>query len=202
MTNNRANADSLTGKDGTKWVLSLVPESPGRIQQQNITRKQPGVKPFVAARVSTVGDAWFDFFDNAMIDRVLQITNSNQKRKTVITKQKFKTFVALHYLCGLHSKNIPLTYFWSNKYGSKTFRNLMSRNRYKEIMSCVRLCAKTTRSYRVCTDRFEAGRELMDSFVKNCQEKYVPEFPLTVDSRANAIENEMPIYQFHGQQTG
>ena len=78
-----------------------------------IIRKQPGVKPFVAARVSTVGDAWFKIFDNAMTDRVLQNTNSNEKCKTVFTKQEFITFVALHYLRGLQSKNISLTYFWS-----------------------------------------------------------------------------------------
>ena len=61
LTNSSASADSLTGKDGTKWVPSRMPESAGRIQQQNIIRKQPGTKPFVAARVSTVGDAWFEF---------------------------------------------------------------------------------------------------------------------------------------------
>ena len=56
-----------------------------------------------------------------------------------------------------------------------------TRNRYKEIMKCVRLDAKTTRSSRVCTDKFAAARELIDSFVKNCQEKYVPELSLTVE---------------------
>ena len=32
LTNSNASADSLTAKDGTKWVLARAPEHPGRMQ--------------------------------------------------------------------------------------------------------------------------------------------------------------------------
>ena len=72
----------------------------------------------------------------------------------------------------------------------------MSRNRYKEIMSCVRLDAKTTRSSRVCTDKFAAAREPMDYFVKNCQEEYVPEFSLTVDEELMPLKTRCQFINF------
>ena len=72
----------------------------------------------------------------------------------------------------------------------------MSRNRYKEIMSCVRLDTKTTRCSRVCTDKFVAARELITSFVKIGQEEYVPEFSLTVDEELMPLKTRCQFVNF------
>ena len=39
-------------------------------------------------------------------------------------------------------------------------------------------------------------RELMDSFVKNCQEKYVPEFSLTVDEELMPLKTRCQFINF------
>uniref|UniRef100_A0A182S0A2 DDE_Tnp_1_7 domain-containing protein n=1 Tax=Anopheles funestus TaxID=62324 RepID=A0A182S0A2_ANOFN len=85
---------------------------------------------------------------------------------------------------------------WSKKYGLPFCKNVMSRNRFREIMKFLRFDEKSTRSERLQTDKFALISDVFSRFVSNCQSNYVPGPHISVNEQLLPFKTRCPFTQF------
>ena len=195
-----ASGDSLKSRSGVLWHLTSQGSSTsGRFSHQNILRRQPGVKTFVRARVSTVSDAWEEMIDSSIIEKVVTYTKANRSGRTPeITSDVLKKFIALQYARGLYGRHIPRDFLWSKQYGIQIFKDTMPRSKFRFLSKVLRFDQKSSRSQR-SSDRFTHIREIYERFTSNCATKYTPESSLTVDEQLLPLKSRCKWITFMPQ---
>ena len=79
---------------------------------------------------------------------------------------------------------------------SLIFRATISRNRFEEIITCLRFDDKATREERKKTDKFAPIREIWSDFQNNIRTCYTPGSFVTVDEQLLGFRGRCPFRQF------
>ena len=71
------------------------------------------------------------------------------------------------YARGVLAKGQPVDMVWSKRWGAPIIAELMSRNRYKELLKYLQFDVRTSRSERVKTDKFALFSTVWNRFIEN-----------------------------------
>ena len=100
------------------------------------------------------------------------------------------------YARGLLAKGQPVDYIWSKKWGPPIFSQLMSRNRYKELIRYLRFDIRSSRSERLKSDKFCLFSVIWNRFIDNCKACYIPNADITVDEQLFPTKSRYPFTQY------
>ena len=197
-------ADSYKGKDGTVWVQVVGDESTsGRLNASNVLREAPG--PSSSAKRAICQDSPLSalclFIDRFIIDHIVKCTQTeaqnklNDKSWKTSSKEIYK-LIGIMYARGLIAKGQPVHEIWSKDWGPPFFREVMSRNRYKELLTYIRFDLRETRSMRLNTDKFALFSIIWNRFIDNCKSHYFPNENITVDEQLFPTKARCPFTQY------
>ncbi|CAF3046552.1 unnamed protein product [Rotaria sp. Silwood2] len=96
---------------------------------------------------------------------------------------------------GKSKKNVK-SLWRSSSLESTIFTATMSRNRFEQIISCLRFDDKATREERKRIDKFTAIHEIWTDFQNNLRTCYTPGSSLTIDERLLGFREECPFRQY------
>jgi hypothetical protein len=195
-----------TSKDGTKWSKDC-PRQSVRTRSENIITNAPGVKG-TAKFAKTEIETWSLFITNSMLNNILTYTNIQIKNKrescpenkeqyhmTDASLDELKAYIGLLYIAGLNRSNRQnLNDLWATDgTGVEIFRMTMSLQRFYFLQNSLRFDDKNTRDERKKTDNLAAIRDVMNNFVYNIQQHYVPCENLTIDEMLLSFRGRCPF---------
>jgi len=195
-----ATTDGQTiAKDGTKWTVVTQTALTGRFQSQNVFTAKPGPTAY-ARSISRPVDAFRLLLDEGMLRHIKRCTVEYAQTKDAtwdLSDAELDSFIGLLYLRGvLNAKNFPVDLLWSDEYGCPAFRQVMPRNRFRQIKKFIRFDCRTTRNERIKNDKFCMMSWVLSRFVENSQKSYVPEVSLTVDEQLFPTKARCRFTQF------
>ena len=91
---------------------------------------------------------------------------------------------------------MPLTDLWNKNWGIVFCKQVMSRDRFKEILRFLRFDKKSSRSERLQTDKFALFSTVWNRFIENFIAYYKPGAFLTVDEQLFPSKARCPFTQF------
>ena len=101
------------------------------------------------------------------------------------------------YVSGLTGKNdMPLTDLWNKNGGIAFCKQVISRNRLKEILRFFRYDKKSSRSEKPQSNKFALLLTVWNRFIKNCIAYYKSGAFLTVDKQLFPSKARCPFTQF------
>ncbi|XP_073510892.1 uncharacterized protein [Phyllobates terribilis] len=172
------------GKD-KKNQWNKKPLQKKRREPQNIITHLPAVIG-TASNAKTAVECWNSLFTDDILDSIVTYTN----QYIDIIKDKFicnrtikatdeielRAFFGLLYLAGAYRANRQsLEELWSKDgNGVEKFGLVMSINRFKLLIRCLRFDDRTTRTERKTHDRLAPIRDIFQKFVENCKKKLLP----------------------------
>lgn len=191
-------------KDKMKW--SKTAPKKGKTTSNNLIKFLSGVKGLARVHPPTTPlESWRLFFDDSMIENIVQFTNqridivaakySQCKRKKNARRSFFPTFIkntdkleieafiGLLYLQGVFkSGHEDLRSLWATDgTGRDIFRATMPLARFSFLLCCIRFDDDTTRADRRKENKVAAISELFDKFVTNSKQNYTPGDNVTID---------------------
>ncbi|XP_061512551.1 uncharacterized protein LOC133393104 [Anopheles gambiae] len=191
--------------DGTQWkVVEVNNANGGIVAEVNVIRDVPGPSAYAKRYVvaGAVSSSWRLIIDNGILNQIRKCTEI-EARRVLQTKNwtlsfaELEAFLAILYIRGAtESKGMEIDLMWSEKYGLPFCKNVMSRNRFREIMKFLRFDEKSTRSQRLQTDKFALISDVFSRFVSNCQTNYVPGPHISVDEQLFPSKTRCPFTQF------
>lgn len=199
-------ANTVLGKDGTRWKLQL-PVQNVRTRSHNIVTHLPGVKG-AARNAKTVLSCWSAFFDDEMLNIIVGNTNkyisskkdsySRDRDCRTTDVSEIKAFIGLLYMAGFHrNSRLNTADFWATDgSGIELFRTTMSRNRFHFLMQFVRFDDKETREERKVYDKLAPIRDIVDRFVTHCQTNYSLGEYVTIDEMLPAFRGKCSFRQY------
>lgn len=147
----------LVGKNGHRW--SAVPKATSKTPQRNIIHIFPG--PVINFQNDSYANEFFKLFiTDSMIDKIVLHTNAMIEIKSAKYKAKSATIsttspdevrallgllVLSAYLKSNHLSTIEL---FDDKISGAVFKAVMSRERFKFLLDCLRFDNKNTREER------------------------------------------------------
>ena len=182
----------VVSPDGTKWeVINTDEVSAGRRAQHNVLRDQPSPSPHAKRYVigGIASSSWRLLIDERMLKHIRECTDKEARRVLVsddwsLSPYELDAFLGVLYLrSATESKGMDIHLLWSEKYGFPFIKNVMSRNRFVEILRFLRFDDKSSRSQRLKTDKFACVSEVFYAFDANCQSAYVPGPYISVDEQ-------------------
>ncbi|XP_055378966.1 piggyBac transposable element-derived protein 4-like [Condylostylus longicornis] len=176
--------------DGTVWTKIKAGSNPGRRSINTIFKGVIGPTGYAKRNIvkGTVSSAFLLIINRQIIDHIRICTKAEAYRvlgeKWDLSQEKFYAFLAILYARGAYeTKNIKLSYLWSEKWGPSFFRNTMSRKEFTDILRFIRFDKKNERSVRLQTDKFVLISHVWNSFIENSQNCYVPGPNITIDEQ-------------------
>jgi hypothetical protein len=193
----------VTGKDGTMWTPQFASNRSGPQREENVFRCAPGPTPFAKRNIrsDSPASAFHLIICYTILKIVKECTEAEANRRGVvdfrIEYEELEAFIAIMFyrgMCG--AKNFPLKTLWNRTWGSQFVREVMSRDRFCEILSFLRFDMKNTRSQRLRNDKFALISDVWYRFIANSQQAYVPEENLTVDEQLFPTKTRCPFTQY------
>lgn len=194
------------GRDNlTEWKKHK-PSVKVRTRSKNIVTHLPGVKG-PARSVSTVIDCWKCFFDENILNIIVDHTNhfisekqySNEYRTATPTDlTEMKALLGLLYLAAVRKvNNLNCADLWkTNGTSIELFRLTMSLERFRFLIRHIRFDNKRTREDRQKIDKLAAIREMFEIFVTNCKNNYTPSEYTTVDEMLAGFKGKCNFRQY------
>ncbi|XP_029949607.1 piggyBac transposable element-derived protein 4-like [Salarias fasciatus] len=132
--------------------------------------------------------------------RVIQQWTNQHARETedenwFMSLHELMAFIAILILQGV-TKLPSMSDYWSEDLGNRKIMEIMSRDRFKDIMRHLRFDDKSTRKERVQTDKFAAISSVWGSFVTNCVTSYNPGRHITIDEQLFPTKTRCPFLQY------
>ena len=195
----------IQAPDGTKWtVIDTNVSTAGKRGQENVVKEVPGPSPYAKRYVvgGLTSSSWRLIVDEAILKHIKNCTEKEARRALekddwCLPLGELDAFLGILYLRGVtESKNVEVDLMWSEKYGFPFIKNVMSRDRFREIMRFLRFDDKSTRSIRLQSDKFALVSEVFDKFVSNSQACYIPGPFITVDEQLFPSKTRCPFTQF------
>lgn len=158
-------------------------------------------------RIVTPLDAFLEFFDSQIIDKILKHTNAEAAAVgnpgfKPISRDEFLSFLGILINAGrMHANKVNLDDLWSEDTvnGMVFYRAVMGKSRFKDIMRYVRFDDSVTRRApkkfksatgtgiprqpNTPTDRLALIRWLVEALRANFSSKYTPGHEMTIDER-------------------
>ena len=188
----------LVARDGTKWTPVVAgTNSRGRRSQQNILREFSEATSYARRNVKTnsPASAWRLLIDKFILEHIQSCTVTEAHRETgsdgfTVTIEELEAFISIMYIRGVMGKNdMPLSELWNKKWGVAFCKQVMSRDRFKEILRFLRFDKKSTRSQRPQTDKFALFSTVLNQFIENSVACYKPGGFLTVDEQLFQVKH-------------
>ena len=183
--------------------MDAAEPSRGRRADQNILREAPG--PTGHAKRYIVRDsplsAWELFIDNFVLNHIRKCTLAEADRqgndKFCLSFEELRAFVAIFYARGVSGTNDHSVHgIWSKSWGVPCIKEIMSRNRFFEILRYLRFDEKSSRSERLKTDKFALFSTVWDRFIDNSIASYKPGAFMTVDEQLFPSKARCPFTQY------
>lgn len=198
----------LLGKDKlTKWSLRK-PNIVRRRGPENIITRLPGVIG-EARQAKTAEECWNNFFSEEIIEVVVTYTNQYitdhvkdkfaRERDIQLTDViELRAFLGLLYLAGAYRANRQsLEELWGRENdGIEKLSLVMSLRRFKTLLRCLRFDNRSTRPERKQYDRLFPIRNILDVFVRNCQNCYCVGENVTIDEMLPGFRGRCPFRQY------
>ena len=80
--------------------------------------------------------------------------------------------------------------------GIAFFRDIMSRDRYRETLKFIRFDVRSTRSQRLMTDKFALVSTMWNRFIENCKASYRPGENITINEQLFPTKARCPFTQY------
>ena len=142
------------------------------------------------------------FIDELILEHIQSSTVTEAHRQTgsddfTVTIEELEAFISIMYVRGAMGKNdITLSELWNKKWGVAFCKQVMSRDRFKEILRFLRFDKKSTRSQRLQIDKFALFSTVWNRFIANSVACYKPGGFLTVDEQLFPNKARCPFTQF------
>ncbi len=191
-------SDVLHGKDGHVWSQKLPPKT--KTPQRNLFLRIPGPKG-AAKNVSTPEDAWNLLINDDMIDTIVFHTNkeielrraryNNDCRYVDLTNNvELRALIGLLYFAGCRKDgHLNVDEMWGS-YGSEMYRNVMSKERFKFLIVCIRFDDRNTRNPQ---DKFAPIRSIWAAFISHATQYYTPHEYCTIDEQLLGFRGKCPF---------
>ena len=182
----------IQGRDGSRWQkIAVSSTAQGRLQSQNILQFQSGPASYSTSRVAADSpvSSFQTLFDIPMLRNIKKCSIEEGRRRTEdqtwdVTLHELDQFIGLVIARGvIGGRNFPLKKFWGKLWGCQMFSQIMSRDRFVEIMRFLRFDLKTERRRKLLQDKFALALQLWNSFISNCQKAFIPQWAITVDEQ-------------------
>lgn len=179
---------AIVSRDGTEW--SEKPFRRGQSRNCDIMTKPPGLTKY-SKNIRTKKDAFGLFIDDKVFEIVQKYTNIHGSSKYKsdwkdLTRDEFDAFNGLLLTMGFKKDtHIQLSKLWNSggPFRCSIYAGTMSRERFKQILACLRFDDRTTRDYRRNEDKLAAIREITDVITRNCQNAYTVGQFVCIDER-------------------
>jgi len=196
--------DKLLAPDGTEWVVEPCQTfQAGKKAQQNVFKDKPGPTPFAKRYIADdeAASAWRLLIDETILKHIKKCTEAEACKQLkcdewLVSLEELNAVVAIMYVRGASGmKGLELDSLWS-KFGVPFIKDVMSRNRFREILRYLRFDEKSTRSERLKNDKFALVSFVWERFVTNSQTCYVPGPYLCVDEQLFPTKTRCRFLQF------
>lgn len=85
-----------------------------------------------------------------------------------ITNSQLRAFLAILYARGAYeAKSLKASYLWSKKWGPAFFSQILSRDKFMEVLRFIRFDKRNERSERLKTDKFALVSRIWNRFIEN-----------------------------------
>ena len=168
-----------------------------RLLSRDIVTKKPGLT-IHSENVSSIRESFDLFFSQEMKDIIIKYTNQRGNNRygnewKTLSSQEFDKFLGILIAMGAnHDTKKSLNRIWqrTNIFHAPIYSKFMSRNRFSDIIRCLRFDDKEKRDAKKAekragmnTDRQSAIREFNDMMRKSCMACMNPGSHLTIDKR-------------------
>ncbi|CAJ0955096.1 unnamed protein product [Ranitomeya imitator] len=189
----------------TKW--NKKPFQKKRREPLNIITHLPAVIG-TARNAKTAVECWNSIFTDDILDSIVTYTNQYIdiiKDKYICNRTikptdeiELRAFFGLLYLAGAYRANRQsLEELWGKDGdGVEKFSLVMSINRFKILIRCLRFDDRTTRTERKTHDRLAPIRDIFQRFVVNCKQSYYPGENLTIDEMLPGFRGRCAFRQY------
>jgi len=191
--------------DGTRWE-AVVPTAgrSGRRAQHNVFKDEAGPSPHAKRYIvgGATASSWRLLIDNYILKHIRRCTETETRRilennDWSLSLDELKAFLGILYVRGAtESKGMEVDVMWSEKYEHPFFKNVMPRNRFREIMRFLRFDLKSTRAERLKDDKYGMLSEVFYRFISNAQSLYVPGPFISVDEQLFPSKERFRFTQF------
>ncbi|XP_046685761.1 piggyBac transposable element-derived protein 4-like [Homalodisca vitripennis] len=187
----------VKGKNGYTW--SLVPPPTTRTANINIIRI-PHARG-TALNITTEEDAFKILLDQSAINMIVIHTNTEiaKRREKFTSPQRYLcdtdsteilSLIGLLYTAGSQKDgHLSTSEMWS-PYGSQFYKCVMTENRFRFLLICLRFDNKDVRNTK---DNFAPIRELWMNFIDKCKSVYEPHAYVTIDEQLLAFRGRCPF---------
>lgn len=133
------------------WTVIQSGENSGRHQSHNVFTEAAGPTEHAKHNIEDALTSFLCLVDDAIPKhiRACTIAKAHRVREESswdMTIDELKAFIALIYICGAQGgKGLDLASFWSADWGCALFKEIMSRNRFQEILRFLRFDAHVCR---------------------------------------------------------
>lgn len=208
---NSAPAKTVTGntspgiyisKSNLEWSSEQVQLPGGRTASKNIINSTPGPTPFAKRMCDSVESSFLLYFPKPLLENICKWTNKEgatvlkEKWNNVVVKE-LNVFIGVLILIGVYkSRNEPVIQLWSKNDGRAIFNKAMSRNRFQELLRCLRFDDAAARRAKQTKDKLQPIRECFDMWNVYLRELYNPGWCMTVDEQLVTFRGRCPFRQY------
>lgn len=195
------------GRDKTSQWNKHCPSKKVRTRKANIVNHLPGVAN-CAKHMKSVLETWDLFFPEEILRIIVENTNKfitsisenySRERDAMPTDiVEIKALLGLVYLRGvLKSSRLNVDELWDkNGCGVERFRLTMSKQRFLFLLRSLRFDDRLTREERKQVDKLAPIRDILDIFVKKCQDMYHVSDFVTIDEMLPAFRGRCQFKQY------
>ncbi|XP_067135443.1 piggyBac transposable element-derived protein 4-like [Centruroides vittatus] len=136
-------------------------------------------------------------FTNERIEKI-QPNYGRERDANLTDLTEIKAFIGILYLAGYKKLNrCNSKEMWTmDGTGLEIVRTVMSEKRFKFLLYNLRFDNKNLRKERIKTDKLAAVRDMVDIFVKSCQQNYSISEYCTIDEKAEAFRGRCGFRQY------
>jgi hypothetical protein len=195
-------SNEFLAKDGTIWQKLAVEDfiRKGPASAQNVFTENPGLTSFASKKIDDSAlSAFLCIIDKPFLKIIVDCTNEEAKRRNstfTIDLHDVLLFVGVLFARGLFCQKVSIKNMWSKDYGTPLIKEMMTRNKFYQIMKYLRFDDKSTRHSRISIDKFALARDIWERFISNSQSCFKPDFELTIDEQLLPCKTRCPFIQF------
>lgn len=120
---------------------------------------------------------------------ILLVTTDEAQRKAT-TSNEMSALIGLLVLTAVKKdQHLSADELFDRSYGGTTYISIMTKARFKFLMSCLRFDDKSAR-LQIVEDKFAPIRKIWEMFIQKCRENYTPGEYLTIDEQLLAFRGK------------
>lgn len=195
--------NTLRGKNGHIWS-TVKAQISHRTPAMNIVRTLGGPAS-MCKNVFNPVQIFNLFITDEILSEIVKWTNVEMisKRQKVgkitathrdVTDLEIRAFIGLLTLTAvMKHNNLSTDELFDPTFSGTRYISVMSKERFKFIVRCLRMDDKTLRSILRPNDAFVPARNVWELFIKQCQINYIPGSEVTIDEQLLGFRGRCPF---------